>query len=423
MSYYQRFIDTQLKEWAESKRRKPLLVRGARQIGKTSTIRNLGKSFRNFVEIDLNDHTELHSLFDGGRTPQQICDGISLMTSKEIKPGKTLLFLDEIQACPAAINKLRYFYEQYPELHIVAAGSLLEFALEELPSFGVGRVESIFMYPFSFYEFLNASGNGMLCEAIKKANTEAPLLEPIHKKALDLLKTFIAIGGMPDVVATYIETGEIFACQKVLDTLAVSYKDDFRKYRKKINPELIRLVWESAAEQGQGKFVYSKISKDYKTELLKSAAETLVLAGLIHPIIHTGANGIPLGAEVNRKFCRMMLIDSGLTQRILGLNLVEFLSSDNMETINKGALAELFVGAELLKNSNCFIQGQLYCWFREEKGSNAEVDFVVQIGEKIVPIEVKSGSKGSMQSMRLFMDLKKSEYGIRTSLENFAQYE
>ncbi len=291
--YYPRKIDDVLKKWAEATDRRPLLLRGARQVGKTTAVRNLGKQFSNFVEIDLNEKSQLHPLFDGKLSPQEITEQISLLEGQPIVAGKTLLFIDEIQACPDAINRLRYFYERYPELHVIAAGSLLEFALAELPSFGVGRIRSVFMYPFSFNEFLNAAGQGAFIEAIEKSGPEKPLSVPAHEKLLQLLRKFMIIGGMPEIVSHYLETKDINAARSLLDALITSYRDDFKKYRSKANPILINTVLDAVARQGQGKFVYSKVGQDIRTSQVKEALQTLILAGLVYPVTHTSANGHP----------------------------------------------------------------------------------------------------------------------------------
>ena len=340
-----------------------------------------------------------------------------------IEAGKTLLFFDEIQACPAAINKLRYFYEKFPELHLIAAGSLLEFALETLPSYGVGRIRSIFMYPFSFEEFLWATDNQALWLMIKGSSPDRPLPLPIHEQALRLLRIFMVIGGMPAVVAQYCEDGNLLECQNLLSELVLSFRDDFAKYRTKVPSSRIDATFRSIAEQGLGKFVYNRVNTDATTLQIKAAVETLVLAGLVYPVTHSSANGIPLGAEINEKYRRMILLDTGLLQRILDLDISDILSSDEMQVVNRGAIAETFVGTELVKSASCYSPYPLYCWHREKAGSNAEVDYVVQLGTQIFPIEVKSGTKGSMQSMRLFMEAKGITKGIRTSLENFSSYD
>lgn len=421
--YYKRKIDEELERWASSNERKPLLLRGARQVGKTSAVKHLGLGFEHFAQVDFNERHDVHYLFEGNYSPQEICQMLSVLLRIPIDAGKTLLFFDEIQACPAAINKLRYFYEKVPELHLIAAGSLLEFALETLPSYGVGRIRSIFMYPFSFEEFLWATDNQVLSLMINGSSPDKPLPLPIHEQALRLLRIFMVIGGMPAVVAQYCEDGNLLECQNLLSELVLSFRDDFAKYRNKVPSSRIDATFRSIAEQGLGKFVYNRVDTDATTPQIKAAVETLVLAGLVYPVTHSSANGIPLGAEINEKYRRMILLDTGLLQRILDLDISDILSSDEMQVVNRGAIAETFVGTELVKSASCYSPYPLYCWHREKAGSNAEVDYVVQLGTQIFPIEVKSGTKGSMQSMRLFMEAKGITKGIRTSLENFSSYD
>ncbi|MDR0798334.1 MAG: DUF4143 domain-containing protein [Dysgonamonadaceae bacterium] len=346
-----------------------------------------------------------------------------IIYNKRIEAGKTLLFLDEIQACPDAISALRFFYEEYPELHVIAAGSLLEFALAELPSFGVGRIETLFMFPLSFAEFMNAADANLLQEAIQKASPAKPLPDYIHTKAVEYLKKFLVIGGMPEAVAKYVETQSIFECTKLLSNLTTTLKSDFSKYRAKVPQLRINAVFDNAVAQMCNKFVYAKVEQDFHLSQIKECIDLLVMAGLLLPVFHSAANGIPLGAEINAKKQKFLLLDTGLYQNLTGLNVSEILLSDDFQTVNKGKIAELFVGLELLKASSPYSQNQLYFWQREAKNSNAEVDYLVQKNEKIIPLEVKAGTKGSMQSLYLFMNEKNSEYGIRTSLENFAVYD
>ena len=421
--YYKRKIDHELESWASANERKPLLLRGARQVGKTSAVRHLGEKFKHFVQVDFNERHDVHYLFEGTYSPQEICQMLSVLLRTPIVAGETLLFFDEIQACPPAINRLRYFFEKFPELHLIAAGSLLEFALETLPSYGVGRVRSIFMYPFSFEEYLWATGNEALATMINASSPDKPLPQPIHEQALRLLRVFLVIGGMPAVVARYCEDGNLLECQNILSELVLSFRDDFAKYRNKVPSSRIDATFRSIAEQGLGKFVYNRVDTDASTVQIKTAVETLILAGLVYPVTHSSANGIPLGAEINEKYRRMILLDTGLLQRILNLDISDILSSNDLQVVNRGAIAETFIGTELVKSASCYSPYPLYCWHREKAGSNAEVDYVVQLGARILPVEVKSGSKGSMQSMRLFMEAKGIAKGLRTSLENFSSYE
>ncbi len=423
--YLKRNIDNELLKWKEDKRRKPLLLRGARQVGKSSTVRELSKQFDSFVEINFerdNLKYNVNSIFERTSDPKQICDELSLIYGKSIVAGRTLLFLDEIQACIPAISSLRYFYEEYPELHIIAAGSLLEFALQELPSFGVGRIRSMFLYPFSFEEYLRATGSGMLADALQKASPEKPFSEPVHNKYLQELVRFILIGGMPEVVSAYVQSGSMLECQHVLDDLMLSLYDDFSKYKERVPASRLREIFSSVIHQTGGKFTYSRASKQDNRLQIKGSMELLELAGIIYPVTHTSANGLPLAAEMNTKHRKYLIFDTGIYQRFLRLDLSQLLTVEKLEQVNKGALAELFVGLELLKSAPSNSPILLYYWQREKAGSNAEVDYVVQCNADIVPVEVKSGTKGSMQSMFQFLSEKKYSYGIRCSMENFGIY-
>jgi predicted AAA+ superfamily ATPase len=422
-NYFNRLVDKELEKWAKSEEHKPLLLRGARQVGKSSSVRKLGEIFDHFVEVNFEKNTKVHSFFDGDLIPQEICASLSVHFKKPISAGKTLLFLDEIQACPRAISALRFFYEDYPELHVIAAGSLLEFALEDLPSFGVGRIRSMFMYPFSFQEFMIALGEELLWNEVCKSTPEKPLHQVFHDKCLALLKKFLVIGGMPAVVSKFVENQDIISCQNVLGDLINSLKTDFAKYKKQVPTLQISTVFEMVTGQAGSRFVVPGGGQDYSRYQVNQALELLKMAGLIIPVIHTAATGLPLGAQINPAKQKMLLLDTGILQRLLNLSLSDILFEKDFSLINKGGIAEIFVGLELLKNVSCYVQQQLYYWQREKRNSHAEVDYIIQQGEKIVPIEVKSGTSGKMQSMHLFLKEKQSECGIRTSLENFAQYD
>jgi len=421
--YYKRKIDLELLLWSEEEHRKPLLLRGARQVGKSSAVRELAKQFEYFAEVNFESQRQLHTVFSGDINPRNISNDISLFLNVPIIPGKTLLFFDEIQSCPAAISSLRFFYEQYPELHLIAAGSLLEFALSDLPSFGVGRVRSIFMYPFSFYEFLSASGEDLLLKAVKGASPEQPLSDLVHSKLNSLLKKFMIIGGMPEVVSNYVSGKDLLACQQILDDLLISLQADFSKYKARVPSVLIQEVFSSVVRQSGNRFVYSRAMPETGFRQIKDSLELLIMAGLVIPVSHTSANGLPLGAETDFEKRKMLLLDTGLFQRISGLNISELLLSDDFKVINRGALAELFAGLELLKSTSCYRQAKLYYWHREARSSNAEVDYLLQKDDTIIPIEIKSGKRGSMQSLFLFLKEKGLELGVRSSMENFSRYD
>jgi uncharacterized protein len=421
--YLSRNIDKELTSWGNEKEGKPLLLRGARQVGKSTAIRELSKQFDYFLEINFEEQRRVHQLFEGDLNPEELCENLSILYNVPIIPGKTLLFFDEIQACIPAISSLRFFYEKYPRLHVIAAGSLLEFALAEIPSFGVGRIRSLFVYPLSFDEYLEGIGEHQLLTAKKNASIKKPLAPPIHQKLLAHVKRFLVLGGMPEVVAAYVKNGNLNACGQVLDDLIISLKADFAKYKKRVPFLRISEVFDSVIQQSGGKFIYNKAATEANHKQIKEATDLLIMAGLVTPVTHTSANGLPLGAGADPKKRKMLLLDTGIFQRLLGLPISEILFEDDFDTINKGAIAEQYVGLELLKSSSCYRQENLYFWHRETKSSNAEIDYVIQQNENIIPIEVKSGKKGSMQSLFLFLSEKKVPFGVRFSLENYATYE
>jgi predicted AAA+ superfamily ATPase len=422
--YIKRLVDSELLIWKNAKKHKPLLLRGARQIGKSSSVREFSKVFDNFVEINFEkkEHLQIQKIFEQFSSPKSIVEELEAIYGQKIVAGKTLLFLDEIQSCIPAISALRFFYEEMPELHVIAAGSLLEFALQELPSFGVGLITSVIMYPLCFTEYLQALGFNAMVDKISTATLEKPLSDALHTSALNHLVRFIAIGGMPEVVKSYIENQNLLDCQQVLDDLITTYYDDFAKYKKRVPPTRLRDVFSAVMEQTCKKFIYSKASENANIDQVKEALQLLEMAGLIYPVYNSSANGIPVGAKINRKFTKYLPFDTGVLQRFLGLNVGEILIGKTLEQINKGDIAELFAGLEMLKAMPTNARSQLYYWQREKNGSQAEVDYLIQKGDKIIPIEVKSGTTGKMQSLHLFMNEKQSEYGIRTSLENFGQY-
>jgi len=423
MDYLKRNIDIDLSNWISDSNRKPILLRGARQVGKSSAVRQLSKQFEYYVEINFEEHSSVIQFFEGDLTPSKICENLSVYFKIPIVPCKTLLFFDEIQSCPKAISSLRFFYEKLPQLHVIAAGSLLEFALQNLPSFGVGRIRSIYLNPFSFNEFLTAIGEEQLLALVKKSSPLVPIALPFHTKLVELSKKFIVLGGMPEVIANYVKNSNLLICQQVLDDLLSTYKTDFSKYHQHV-PELrILEVFLSVAHQAGGKFNYSKTSSQANHLQIKQALDLLILAGLVIPVTHTSANGIPLGAEINLKKRKMIFFDTGLFQRLLGLNIADLLFSNDWKVINNGAIAEQFAGLELFKSTSSYMREDLFYWSRESLNSNAELDYVFSINSEIYPLEVKASNSGSMQSMYIFMKEKNIKQGIRCSMENFSKYE
>ncbi|MGN0229923.1 MAG: ATP-binding protein [Muribaculaceae bacterium] len=428
--YYKRLIDGYLKEWAKREDHKSLLLRGARQVGKSTAVRELAKRFDSFVEINFEKQPQYKVLFKGDLDVRRIVPQISAIYGASIVEGKTLLFLDEIQECPEAIMALRFFKEDMPQLHVIAAGSLLEFALNELPTFGVGRIHSMFMYPMSFDEFLEANGQQLLIEARNRATTDNPLPEPLHDRLVEMLRTYMLVGGMPESVKTWVEYHDYIRCQEVQDDIVVTYEDDFPKYKKKVDPLLLRQTLRSAAVQATKKFSYTKVGADYKIADVKKAVELLILAGILHPVTHTDANNLPFGSEEDRSYRKMLLLDTGLLLRLLNMSLgdiseltTHILTASAADLANKGAMAELVTGLEMLHNMSPNLRHDMFYWVRHAKNSQAEIDYISNHRQVVVPIEVKADRQGGMKSLWAFMRDKKLHYAIRCSMENFGKFD
>ena len=324
---------------------------------------------------------------------------------------------------------LRFFKEDLPELHVIAAGSLLEFALQELPTLGVGRIHSMFMYPMTFDEFLMANGEYLLMEARNQANAANPLPEPLYQKLVSLFRTFILVGGLPEVVSRWVQKHDYLACQEVQDDIVLTYEDDFSKYKKKVDSVLLRLSMRSAALQTGSKFVFSQVG-NYQTKEVKRALELLILAGILTPAKHSSANGLPLGVEANASYQKMLLLDSGLMLRLLNLSIgditdltTQILTGNVVDLVNKGPMAELIAGLEQIRYQSPNLRHELFFWIRQAKNSQAEVDYVTNYKSHVLPIEVKSGTQGGMKSLWLFMREKKLNNAIRCSLENFSTFD
>lgn len=427
MKYIDRTIDSYLSDWKLETDRKPLLVRGARQVGKSWAVRHLAQSFPHFIEVNLENRKDLLPLFAEATDVKKLTQQISVIFGVPVIEGETLLFIDEIQFSLEAISLLRYFREEMPGLHVIAAGSLLEFALEEITSFGVGRISSVFMYPLSFNEYLGAIGKKDWTDIIRDATCTSPIFTTLHDMIVAEFRNFLLIGGMPACVAKWVDTGDYFKCSVIQDEILQSYYDDFSKYAKKMNPEVLRATLQSVILQQGAKFVYSKVEGQYREEIIKEALRRLTQAGLIQPVKMSSANGLPLGAQVNIKFTKYLYLDTGLMLRSMDMDFgVDELKNatvldSSADLVNKGSMAEMFVGWELIKSANHRLKHTLFYWENLAKGASAEVDYVLPYNMQVLPIEVKSGTSGKMKSLRLFMESKGLSIAIRTSLENFTE--
>lgn len=426
--YIQRNIDVELLEWKNNPMRKPLLLRGARQVGKSSAVRHFGKEFKYFAEVNFERHKAVKTFFQRDIDIRLIAQKIAKYINVPIEEGETLLFLDEIQECPEAIMALRFFKEDYPGLHVIAAGSLLEFTLQELPTYGVGRIHTLFMYPMTFDEFLKANDENGLIDMKGQADSRHPLDDAFHEKLVEYFRIYLLVGGMPEAVLAWIKTHDFNQCSRVQEDIILTYDDDFSKYKKRVSPDLLRTTMRGICHQSGEKITFKQISADYRSSQIREAVRLLTLAGLTTPVVATSGNGIPLDAEANEKNMKILFLDSGLLLTVLQLegnlaqHLIEQIMTGNpQELVNKGGLVEMVAGLEILRNKPCVQRQRMFYW--EKSGNSiAEIDYLDIFNLKVTPIEIKSGTQGGMKSLWLFMREKHLTEAIRCSFENFGEF-
>lgn len=408
-----RNVYNKLIEWKKDQWKKPLIFRGARQVGKTYLIREFGKrEYPEFTEINFERNPEYKEFFKE-LNPVEIINKISLYTGRKINTPGHLLFLDEIQECPEAIMSLRYFYEECPEVNIISAGSLLEFILEsEDFKMPVGRVQFLYLYPLSFGEFLEAvDGQGKRKYLEDRENLEK-IPEAVHNKLNEYIRKYFIIGGMPGVLQEYLRSGDVLRCQKLQRSIIETYLDDFAKYSKNSQHKYLKKVFHSVPGMTGRKYVYANVDSAVKSRELKSALETLEMAGVVKKVTRVTGPGYPFENHADEKYFKVIFLDIGLFHAILNIY-PETVSASDLSSVFRGAAAEQFVGQELIANADSEIRSSLYYWARDAKGSMAEIDYLYSIKNKIVPVEVKSGSNGHLKSLQLFMNKYSVEKGIK----------
>lgn len=415
-----RIIDFHLDKWKSDPYRKPLLLRGARQVGKTYAVRRLGQTFESFVEINFEELKDAAVIFEKNLVPERIIQALSLLVKSPIIPGKTLLFFDEIQEVPEAILALRYFYEKMPELHVIAAGSLLEFAIAKV-GVPVGRISMLYMYPMSFMEYLVACGDTLSAKTILHHPIGVPMEEPIHSMLLDKLGEYLSIGGMPEVLARWIQTKDPLSSLKILQQIVETYRQDFEKYARKAQVKYLEKIFQQAPHLVGREFSYKEIHGEYRKRELTPALELLERANIIHIVRYSSGQGIPIGAEINFDIFKVIYLDTALCQSILGSDVSIWFLRPLEGFTNRGEIAEAFVGQELLCYASPYSKAELHFWKRKEKNSLAEVDYLLQKEDKVLPIEVKSGHSGTLRSLRLFLETHPhSGLGIRFSAHDYS---
>ncbi len=410
---FTRQLEQDLLLWRNQSGRKPLLIRGARQVGKSSLVESFGaKQFKNTLTINFELNPELKTCFQTLH-PQDICNALGLLTGQVITPGETLLFLDEIQDCQAAIQSLRYFKEKMPELHVIGAGSLLELVLNQAEyRMPVGRVSFLYLYPLSFKEFLAAYQPEAL-PYLTNASLNAPLPEAIHLHLLKQLKLYLWLGGMPEALADYKLRQNMQGVQAIQASIIETYEKDFGHYHAVAHPRDLQQCFSQAPLLIGQQIKYNKINQEARSRELKQALAALEAAAILQRIHASSAQGLPLDATLNEKKFKLNFIDVGLVKRFNQLDAALLLNEDIM-LLNQGALAEQFVGQELLAYAPSYEKAKLYFWARDGQGA-AEVDYLFAHGTQIYPIEVKSAASGKLKSLQQYQREHDCPFGIRTS--------
>ncbi len=394
-----RHITSHLLAWKEKPSRKPLLVRGARQTGKSYSITHFAKTyFKGKLHlVNFEKRPDWHAIFKENLSPNRILSDLEILTGNKIVTGEDLLFFDEIQACPKAIAALRYFFEEVPQLHVIAAGSLLEFALSDIP-FPVGRVQILDLYPMTFTEFLNATGNPTAADII--SDTPKKLSDAVHNLLNAELKKFLFIGGMPECVKTFADTGRMADVFEVQTELIATFRQDFSKYAGRADKSCMNAVFNAVPQHIGHQIKYTALADGFTGPTIKNAFELLEMARMFKKVKASSPSGIPLHANASEKKFKAIFLDTGLLANISGIPVgQEYIKSDLLG-IFRGGLAEQFVGQEIIAGS----AAQIYYWSREAKGSNAETDYLIEKEGEVIPVEVKSGKGGSLRSLHLLLD-------------------
>ena len=374
-----RSASAELTAWLARRGRKPLVVRGARQVGKSYLIRDFARTHGlDLVELNFERDPRAAKLFGSGDVASLV-RSIEAFTAKRLIHDRSLLFLDEIQAAPEVLAKLRWLYEQTPKLPVVAAGSLLDFALADHTfSMPVGRITYLHLEPMSFTEFLWGIGDDELAALVEESDPWHSLAEPLHARLLERFREYVLVGGMPEAVDTYRHDRSLLDAARVHQDLLATFRDDFAKYASAVHRDRLIKVLDAAPRMIGGKFVYRRVDREERAQALRQAVDLLCRARVCHRVEATHATGPPLGAEVDDRRYKLVLIDIGLVSASLGISLSDLAQTEDLVMTNEGAIAEQAVGQALRLVEPPFHEPKLYYWARDTPGSEAEVDYVIQ---------------------------------------------
>ncbi len=413
-----RIAEKRLKEWVNNKRRKPMVIRGARQVGKSTLVRQFAKE-NGFAlhEINLERYPKLKDIFETHDTDRILKELEYICRKGPIKGEGSLLFLDEIQAVPVALQTLRYFFEDCPELMVIAAGSLLEFSLSKHSySMPVGRIEYLFLGPVTFKETLAELNETDLLNLITGYVLPDVFPTVAHERLLEILRLYFLTGGMPEAVQLYIDTQDLNKVFDVHASIIETYRDDFTKYATQADLLRLHRVFDYIPISVGNRIKYVNIDPHEQARDLRRALDLLARAQVIMKTYHTDAPGLPLRATVDQQKFKTYFMDCGLMNSMCG---IQWISLDDLKTrdfINKGSVAEQYIAQHFAYSGRSNKSPSLTYWLRERKSSNAEVDFVIQLGQSIVPVEIKAGKSGSLKSLLQFAYQKKIPAAIRFDL-------
>ena len=404
--------------WLHGKGRKPLVVRGARQVGKTWAVRELAASAKvDLIELNLERNPEYADIFKE-RSPEKVMITLERVLGRRIDRNGSLLFLDEIQKSPWIMASLRWFYEEMPGFPVVATGSLLDFSLADHSfSMPVGRISYILMEPMLFKEFLLALGEDILVEMIGEYSPGRDVEEVVHEKVMDLFGVYVLVGGMPAIVSEWVQTRSMVAVARAQQDLINTIADDFAKYAGRVPVDRLRKVLFSVPRFLGQKFKFSNVDRDEKAQAMKKALELLCGARVCHKVIKTDGGGVPLSAQADERTFKVLLMDTGLASGLSGLILDERHTSGYRDLVNRGGIAEQAAGQALRVIGPGYVDPQLHYYVREKRGSEAEIDYLIALGTCVYPVEVKSGSTGTLKSLHLFMAEKKQPLAFRINTE------
>lgn len=405
---------TFLYDWIKDPRRKPLVIRGARQVGKSTLVELFAqKHKKNLLNVNLERYPELSHVF-AGKDPGQILQEIEFLPHMNDVSKDTILFLDEIQAVPEAIPALRYFYEDRPDLPVISAGSLMEFVLSDHSfSMPVGRIQYLHMGPMTFSEFLKGIGEEKLQMFILGYKPGQPIGEVIHRRLMNLMRSYCYVGGMPEAVDVFAATSSYKKVSNIHNSIIETYLEDLPKYSGSRNLHRMRNVFNYIARNVGKKIKYSNISSQDQSVTIKKDIDLLSMARVITKVTHSHSSGLPLQADLEEKVYKTLFLDIGLMNAVCGLNWHIVSQMDENRLINEGVIAEQFIGQHLQHLLYDTPNRELTYWLRQSRSSNAEIDFVMGINGAVIPIEVKAGATGKLKSLHQFMGTKDAPMAVR----------